>query len=190
MAGDLHLDLSVRSTADATYRAISLQPDDSADTVSVTYWVDSKLGDPVTFDGFVFAILLYAMRLGRTLRVHGPMSRSALYNLQDLQAVWSRWRPERYCRITIEPDSIVDLERLKPGRRAIAAFSGGVDGTFTALRHASRAAGTASFNLDSVVMVHGFDVTLDRADDFARLVERTEPLLSSLGLHRRIVRTN
>ena len=191
MTGGLHLDLSVHSTPGATHFALSLQPDDGTDTVTVTYAIDdATFGDPVTFDGFVFAILLYAMKLGRALRVHGPMSRSALCNLQDLQSVWSRWRPERYCRIDIEPDSIVDLERLKPGRRAIAAFSGGVDGTFTALRHAGKAAGAASYNLDTVLMVHGFDVALDRPGDFARLVESTQPFLSSLGLRRRIVRTN
>ena len=191
MTGALHLDVTIRSTADAAHRAVSLRPDENADKVTITYAIDdSKLVDPATFDGFVFGILLYAMKLGRTLRVHGPMSRSALYNLQELQSVWLRWRPDRYRRIDIEPDLIVDLERLKPGRRAIAAFSGGVDGTFTALRHAGRAAGAASFNLDTVLMVHGFDVALDRPDDFVRLVESTQPFLSSLGLQRRIVRTN
>jgi hypothetical protein len=146
--------------------------------------------DPRALDGIVFAVLLYAMRLGARLVVHGPVSRSALYNIEDVQAFWHLWRPQRYRRIDIVPETIVDLERRKSGRRAIAAFSGGVDSTFTALRHGLKLAGTGAYNLDTVLMVHGFDVVLPNRDHFDRLMERTRPLLAELGLALKIIRTN
>ena len=192
MNAALHLELSTRQTPTSLFRDVTLRRDGSAETTHLWYEIvgGSKQEHPSALDGFVFAVLLYAMKLGTRLVVHGPMSRSALYNIEDIQSFWHLFRPELYKRIDIVPETIVDLERRKPGRRAIAAFSGGVDSTFTALRHKMKLAGTGSYNLDTVLMVHGFDVNLANADHFDRLIQRTEPFLTQLGVALRIIRTN
>ena len=192
MDAALHLELSTRSTPTSLFRDVTLKHDGSAEATHL--WYEIVGGDhqeyPFALDGFVFAVLLYAMKLGTRLIVHGPISRSALYNIEDIQWFWHLWRPELYNRIEIVPEKIVDLERRKPGRRAIAAFSGGVDSTFTALRHKMKLAGTGSYNLDTVLMVHGFDVNLANAGHFDQLIQRTAPFLAKLGVPLRIVRTN
>ena len=192
MDAALHLELSTRQTPTSLFRDVTLKRDGSAEATHLWYEIGggAKQEYPSALDGFVFAVLLYAMKLGSRLVVHGPMSRSALYNIEDIQSFWHLFRPELYKRIDIVPEKIVDLERRKPGRRAIAAFSGGVDSTFTALRHKMKLAGTGSYNLDAVLMVHGFDVNLANADHFDRLIQRTEPFLAKLGVPLRIVRTN
>jgi hypothetical protein len=107
-----------------------------------------------------------------------------------VQSFWNLWRPGLYKRVEIVPERVVDLERTKPKRRAVAAFSGGVDSTFTALRHRRKLAGNGSYELDTVLMVQGFDVNLANGEHFQRLLRRTEPFLSNLGLDLRVIRTN
>lgn len=135
-------------------------------------------------DGYVNAVIFHAMGSGQDIRVDGRMTRSALLNLETFQEAWCRWRPGVYRPVRIEPQSLVDDPPRAPAR-SIAAFSGGADAIFTALRHARD-----PYALDSVLLVHGFDVPLDRPDQFARLLERVRPFLDHLQLRPRIVRTN
>ena len=145
---------------------------------------------PAVLDGFVFGVIFYAMRLGQDLRVRGPVTRSALLNLNEFQEAWVLWKPHVYQKIKIIPDSIVDIAPAKE-KKAIAAFSGGVDSIFTILRHKTKALGNASYPLnDTVLMVHGFDVPLAVPDQLESLKERTRPFLEELGLKLLIIRTN
>lgn len=192
MSDVVHLELNTRSTATSQFRDVLLKREGVAEPTRLWYEIvgGASEGDLQALDGIVFAVLLHAMRLGARLVVHGPLSRSALYNMEDWQAFWHLWRPDTYKRIEIVPEKIVDLERRKLGRRAIAAFSGGVDSTFTTLRHTLKLLGAGSYNLDSVLMVHGFDVSLANSDHLDQLIRRTQPFLAQLGVDLKIVRTN
>lgn len=145
---------------------------------------------PVVLDGFVFAVLLYAMKSGQNIRVHGRLSRQACFNIAELQEAWASWCPDLYNKIQILPDDIVDLSRAEGPPSAIAAFSGGVDSMFTALRHRLKWAGNGSYPLNALMMVHGFDVRLNTPSGFRLLVERFTPILNELDLPLHIVRTN
>lgn len=146
---------------------------------------------PELLDGFVLAVLFLAMAEGNAVRVHGALTRSALYNFDEIQRAWACWCPTRYRPVEIKPDRIVDvLPAHWQDPRAIALFSGGVDGTFTALRHRHRLAGATSYPLSDVLLVHGFDVPLARPDAFERLLQRIRPTLDELGLRVRLLRTD
>jgi hypothetical protein len=147
-------------------------------------FVGESFPEPFVLDGFVNAVIFYAMGSGQDIRVDGRMTRSALLNLATFQEAWCRWRPGVYRPVRIEPHSLVDDPPRAPPR-SIAAFSGGADAIFTALRHAGD-----PYGLDSVLLVHGFDVPTDRPDQFGKLVERERPFLDHLKLRPRIVRTN
>ena len=147
-------------------------------------FVGESFPEPFVLDGFVNAVIFYAMGSGQDIRVDGRMTRSALLNLATFQEAWCRWRPGVYKPVRIEPQSLVDDPPRAPPR-SIAAFSGGADAIFTALRHAGD-----PYALDSVLLVHGFDVPTDRPDQFGKLVERVRPFLDHLKLRPRIVRTN
>jgi polysaccharide pyruvyl transferase WcaK-like protein len=148
------------------------------------------VGPPAVLDGFVFGVIFYAMRLGEDLQVGGPMTRRALLNLSEFQEAWVLWRPHLYHKIRIIPESIVDRGPAMD-KKAIAAFSGGVDSLFTILRHKKKALRNASYPLnDTVLMVHGFDVPLAAPDQLESLKTRTRPFLDELGLKLLTIRTN
>jgi hypothetical protein len=147
-------------------------------------FVGESFPEPFVLDGFVNAVVFYAMGSGQDIRVDGRMTRSALLNLATFQEAWCRWRPGVYKPVRIEPHSLVDDPPRAPPK-SIAAFSGGADAIFTALRHAGD-----PYALDSVLLVHGFDVPTERPDQFGKLVERMRPFLEHLQLRPRIVRTN
>jgi hypothetical protein len=147
-------------------------------------FVGESFPQPFVLDGFVNAVIFHAMGSGQDIRVDGRMTRSALLNLAAFQEAWCRWRPGIYKPVRIEPHSLVDDPPRAPPQ-SIAAFSGGADAIFTALRHAGD-----PYVLESVLLVHGFDVPTDRPDQFGKLVQRVRPFLDHLKLRPRIVRTN
>jgi len=135
-------------------------------------------------DGFVNGVIFHAMASNQDIFVDGRMSRSTLLNLTTFQEAWCCWKPDVYKPVKIQPLSIID-DPPRAKAQSIAAFSGGADAIFTVLRHAND-----QFALNSVMLVHGFDVPTDRADQFNKLLERELPLLERLNLRHRIVRTN
>jgi len=51
--------------------------------------------------------------------------------------------------------------------KAVSLFSGGVDSSFTLLRHRGALAGRASCHIAAAVLIHGFDIPLENSDAFA-----------------------
>ncbi len=149
---------------------------------------DTIAPEPDLLDGFVYAVIFYAMRLGQDIRVEGRMSRECLRNLSEFQNAWVSWKPDIYRKINVVPDETVD--RMITEGDAVAAFSGGVDSIFTALRHANGRSGFDAYPLTTVVLIHGFDVPLDKPQHLEALKERMQPLIDELGLQLRIIATN
>jgi hypothetical protein len=186
------IDLSIHQ--EQTYTGIRRTLKVDSDKFNITLYFD-LVGcfdalEPEVLDGFVFGIIFLAMETGYPLRVHGKLSLSALYNLAEFQRAWACWLPERYSTVEIIPDSIEDLTTKPKPNCAISAFSGGVDSTFTAIRHGRQQLGNASYPLKDVILVHGFDVPLNREESFAKLFQRLNPLIEELGLGFKIIRTN
>ena len=143
---------------------------------------------PDNFDGILCAIVLHAMAESRNVRLHGAVTSTFLLNLEEFQLAWSRWLPAKYRRVAIEADSIVD-EPCVAKPRSIGAFSGGVDSSFTLLRHGAKS-GSPSYALDIVLMVHGFDIPLSMPAGFRELVDSTASIRESSGVGLRTVATN
>jgi len=187
----MHLDLETGAHSDFVCRTAILHKDSSLSTTKISYKIfGSNLQEqPASMDGFAFAIILHAMKYGKPLRIHGPVTREAMHNLEELQQAWTLWRPDVYHHIDISADKIID--RLPaPGHRSIAAFSGGLDSTFTVLRHRLKLAGSGSYDVDSVLLVHGFDIGFDNHDYFENAIERSRPFIEKLGLDLRLIQTN
>jgi hypothetical protein len=155
-------------------------------------WIEIRglnMPEPAVWDGFLFGILLRLMQIGQPVRIDGPISRQALRHVIELQDCWALWLPEDYHRVSLEPASVVDLSP-ETGKPVICAYSGGVDGTFSLLRHRLRWLGEAALPVEFALMVQGFDVDLDDTQSFDRLVRRCQPLLSQIGAQLHVVRTN
>ncbi len=182
-------------TDDGTRRTLHLDAlrDPKRQTISAFFdMVDEHdVAPPQVLDGFVFGIIMYAMRLGQDIRVHGDLSRQAIRNLYELQDAWALWNPAMYHKIDIMPDAAVGASLDTREEEAIAAYSGGVDSTFTILRHSTNRLGLAAYPLKrTVLLVHGFDVPLAKPTEFEALRVRIAPLVDELKLTLRILRTN
>jgi len=188
----LHCEVVDSIVADKSRRAVLLSRDSASTPTEIFYEFDRlmPLEESAILDGHVLAILLYAMSSKLPLRVHGCLSQDFLRNCQELQLAWARWKPDLYKVVDILPDRIVD--RAPPGsnKKAISAFSGGVDATFTALRHTRILPDRSRYPIRSLLMVHGFDIELYNSADFQKLVTRIKPLVDELGVDLRVLRTN
>lgn len=141
-------------------------------------------------DPFVLGSLFMAMRESMDIVVHGEVSPSLLRNLEEFQAVWTCWRPEQYTKIEIKADVEREQPRANAQDKALVAFSGGADSCFTVWRHHTGRCGRLKRNLQAGVMVHGFDIPLDRPDDFERAAARSMKILTSVGMELIPVVTN
>ncbi|MFG3055221.1 hypothetical protein ACGFZP_30340 [Kitasatospora sp. NPDC048239] len=143
-----------------------------------------------TADTFLLAALFAAIRRGESLHSEGPVSASLLENLEEFQAAWAQWRPDRYTPIALSADQEVADPDTPDDRSAIQTFSGGVDSAFTTVRHTKKSAGRASLELAAAVMVHGFDIPLTDGEAYWSLHRRSVPLLASVGVDLIPVATN
>ncbi len=157
----------------------------------------NQLAEPKVLDGYLFGVLLFVMGGAKKLKINGALSAKAYRNANLLAEAWQAWLPERCSPVEIIAETVLDqptlagqnVKQLKRDR-AIAAFSGGLDSTFSVLRHACHLLGNASYNVEDVLMVHGFDVSLHKQADFDELRCRVEPFLEDVGVNFRIVKTN
>ncbi len=188
----LHLEVSNSTIGGKSKRVTHLREDGNSRNIDIFYEFDRLMewSPDSLLDGHVFAIFLYACSRGKPLKVHGALSRTALRNLEELQLVWCRWKPALYKRIEIIADHIDNKHMRRTQEKTLSAFSGGVDATFTALRHTKLLPENLRYPLSSVLMVHGFDVDLYNMSGFSQLKNRVKPLLDDIGLELRTIRTN
>ncbi len=138
------------------------------------------------------ALIFKAMHIGHSLHIDGPVSSSLLENLENFVASWAVWRPDLYKRVGITATEIVRDDQPAAGAtgKAVAAFSGGVDASFTLLRHARGDVGLRSKNLVAGVLIQGLDIPLDKNDAFDKAAISAADSLRSLDVPFATVRTN
>ena len=164
----------------------------SGKRIPLWYKVPAKFNSLITesSDSFLLATIFIAMREKKTLHIHGEISPSLARNLEEFQAIWSCWKPERYQSVEIFADVEKESPQIDDTPIAISAFSGGVDSCFTAFRHAKKLCGRRSENLQAGLLIHGFDIALDRPDFFNNSVHKSQLLLDSIGVDLLTVATN
>src|SRR5262245_2943746 len=150
----------------------------------------SDLTELAVLDGFIGGVLHYLMENQHDLHVEGRLSGSTLRNLSDYQQFWSLLHASRCTPVRISADEIVADRGNDRGLPAVVNFSGGIDSTFTVVRHGLRLCGTETIPPAAALIVHGFDVPLADEAGFRRLLDRLQPILEEVGLPRYVVRTN
>lgn len=141
-------------------------------------------------DHAVAAVLLWAMHHGKDIVVQGKVSSVLLDGLETMQAIWLRWRPYRYRRIVIRADEQSEVPVVSLDRKAVFAFSGGVDGAFAFFRHFQGREGRNGRQPGAAMLVHGMDIPLDRPDYFDLAVDRVNSMLQGTGVPVVRMRTN
>jgi len=133
-------------------------------------------------DHILLATLFYAMEKGCTLDVRGSLSKKLLDGVDHLQEIWSRWRPDRYKKITIQCQNEQHRHRAPDGEclpkdKGLFAFSGGVDATFTLMRHFYRDAGRQTVKPKAALLIQGFDIPYTATRDYAGAFRSAERIL-------------
>lgn len=142
-------------------------------------------------DAFIVANIFLIMKAGYECRFHGNLSPTLLRNLAEFQSAWTLWRPERYKPVEISPDSENEEQVAEPRTEAIAAFSGGVDSTYTIFRHTFGACPKRwTRDIKTCLFVHGYDIPLNDRDSFNRAVKPIERTLSEVGVKLLTMSTN
>ena len=148
------------------------------------------LGEPHRGDHALCATLLKAMEQGHRIQVEGRVSPTLLEGLEDLQAIWHRWRPDRYRPIEIAAEEESEAAPVAGERPAVFAFSGGVDASYSLFRHLKGQAGRANRKPGAAVLVHGMDIPLDREDFYDRAAARAQRMLDGTPVRLIRMRTN
>jgi len=115
----------------------------------------------------ILAALPMAMRLGQPIHASGTADASFLASIEELQEVWHRWRPDLFRPVPLSVDAEAKPAR-REGRRAIAAFSGGLDSIFALHAHRRKLLGRRSLDVEGAFLVQGFDLPLDAGERFDR----------------------
>jgi hypothetical protein len=107
----------------------------------------SDTGDPA-----LTALLLPAMALGEPVELEPAVSPRLLAGTDRLQDIFRVWVPRRFARVAVSarPRQVTP----PPGRGVACFFSGGVDSTYSVLKHRER--------LAALILVHGWDLLLDQ----------------------------
>ncbi len=140
-------------------------------------------------DAALLAFLPYAMRQGFSLRVEAPVDAGLLEQLDEAQDAWTRWRPDLFRHVDIDAPTVTPVA-LPPDRTAAAAFSGGLDATFALHAHKRGLIGRRGMDIRSGVLVHGFDVPLERPDRFEGARLHAAAILEHYGATLTVVRTD
>ncbi len=144
-----------------------------------------------SFDAFIVANIFFIMKAGVDCHFHGNLSTSLLRNLAEFQSAWAAWRPERYKQVEIKADTETEETVAKPRAVALAAFSGGVDSTFTIFRHTIGTCPQAwRRNIEACLFVNGFDIPLSDENAFERACEKVRSTLSKVGVKLITMSTN
>lgn len=150
----------------------------------------SLLADPRRGDHALVAALLWAMRKGIDINVDGSVSPKLLVGLEILQEIWHRWKPERYSKISIQAKEESAPEYVECERSALFAFSGGVDASFTLLRHLKQKAGRKNRKPGAALIVQGMDISIERDDFYNAAMERAQLILNGTGVPLLGMKTN
>jgi hypothetical protein len=159
--------------------------------------LEAMLGEPKA-EPWLLVSLLLAMRDGMAIKVDRKIDRRLLANLDEYQHAWERRsatrdRLVRYRRVPIEATA---SDPGGPVDDSVAVgYSGGLDSTFSLVRHATGSAGPATRPVAGAVFVHGFDIDLDDGAFTAalararRLTDELDVALWPVATNSRIVQT-
>ncbi|MEZ5893201.1 MAG: hypothetical protein R3C58_08680 [Parvularculaceae bacterium] len=141
------------------------------------------------WDFAAIAMIFIAMRKGADVHIDGPVTAQCLRNLGEFQDLWLNWVPKGYSRVDFTAARIVE-EPVLLSRDGMFAYSGGVDGTCTLLRHLDGSLGVRRIKPKGVTLIHGFDIPIEDEKWFAKAEEDARAALKDFDIPFFIVRTN
>jgi hypothetical protein len=173
---------------------VDIRTDHDADS---QLWWETTAGEappvPDRLDPVALALVAKAMNFTQDLHLEGPVSWRLLANLEEYIDAWTMWRPDIFRSVAITAEEVVDDRGTGAGAladRAVAAFSGGVDGVYSALANQRGLLGRRSLDVAAAVLVQGFDIPLGEDHGFALAVRGAGAMADEIGVPLVTMRTN
>lgn len=176
------------------YAAVVELPDSSRKTL--WYKVPEQFHSWVTesADPFLVAVIFLASEHNADIVVRGSVSPSLISNLSKFLSQWQEWQPWRLNVVEITADTLSESFGNREGKRAVCAFSAGLDSSYTIYRHCVATSKQADLeqpvNIEAALLAHGFDIPLNQREPFDRLVASSRRLLGDIGLELITLETN
>jgi hypothetical protein len=186
----------IRIRVDVSQDGLRREVHNSGNLPSLFYEIQPR-GNAVVpaIDGGDFALLAMvpiAMHAMTDLHAEFEVDSVLLDGIEHYQEVWHSWRPDLFkkkIKISTEGEH-VRSPALHSSSAAVAAFSSGLDSTFTLSRHLMKDAGRSVRNIQTATMVHGFDMPLEANDGFEALAQNGLAVCRDLGVDFVTVKTN
>jgi len=124
---------------------------------------------------FLAAALLPCMELGMDCTIDGVVSARLLQSVETIQEIFCAW-DSRFHRIRVSSTGGTTSAPLSDGadkRGTGSFFSGGIDSLYTLSEHRSE--------IDSLILIHGFDVDLDDHALRKQVSEKVREFASKTG---------
>lgn len=134
-------------------------------------------------DGFLVALILTGMYYQEDIEVRGEVSPLLAYNLPAVIKLYHQMRPNLFKPIDIKLLNINSPASKESDHWAVgAAFSGGVDSTFTLWSHLPQNQPIVSAQITHGLFVHGMDVLLRQIEYYDRTLGIFKELFERLHL--------
>jgi len=159
-------------------------------TVRATFTCPDPFGFMPSVRPFLLAFLVPAMAVGRPVHIGGPIDAGTAAGLAE----WQEALASQHAGLRPVPVVATLRGEVMPrqGVGGLAAFSGGVDSCFTAVRGRRGAEGgpRRTADLTGGLMVHGFDIPGSDVATFGSAFARSRRVLRGLGLRAYALRTD
>ena len=162
-------------------------------------WIETPVPQPESADPFLLLLAPIVLEQGQPLLLDGPVSRSLLWQLDEfvgaMRAMAPRrtWAPPTCCVTASSPlltaTEVCDDEGVNNGR-GVAAATGGIDSTYTLLRHARLLPPASRVDVEHLVFVHGYDIAIDDDAGYSGALQHVEAIAELLGIDVLPVSTN
>lgn len=141
-------------------------------------------------DPFLLALLLPFMKAKQPLTIaNRPTSPEFLRNLEELQLAWMKWKPDQYQAVSTDAP-LVASSSLYSKKKALVAFSGGVDGAFVLWGNCINPEKCFPFPVQAILYVEGFHIPLDQVEASRLHIANVNHIVKELGVELITVRTN
>lgn len=143
-------------------------------------------------DALLASLITTAQLLGEDVVVEGTVSRRLAYGIGQYLLIFHQWYPRKCRMVRVTYGELTGAPGDRAGHAVGGTFSGGVDSFYSVWQHKPGSEAVPGMELTHCLLVNGFnwDVDLDLAGEFRRVVGVYEPLLRRWGIELVTARHN
>lgn len=138
-------------------------------------------------NAWVSCLAPLAMKIGEPLYINAEVDPVHLDNTRQFIKVFKIWFPE-LTQITVDVKQLSEPKLVE--KKTLAFFSSGIDSLFTLLRYNGGLEKDPKEHIDSLAMIFGFDIPLNKREFFVKKFERARQFVDQFGVELFEITTN